>query len=157
MRKPALLLGAAAGALVITNARATVPGDQYATFGEGDIVIQDAFTNLVWERKPTSGAVTEAQAAMYCQQLTLAGYNDWRLPTYKELLTLVDEQIETDFTGLPKAYSWAAFPYPVNVNLRYWSSTPVGLSVWTVRFDTGDGEPDNPASPDYVRCVRTGP
>jgi len=69
-------------ALVAAWAHAVgAPPDQYLIFDKSDQTISDQQTKLTWERYP-SGPTT------YALHSCTGGY---RLPTYKELLTLVDE------------------------------------------------------------------
>ncbi|HOW52158.1 MAG TPA: DUF1566 domain-containing protein [bacterium] len=52
-----------------------------------DVVI-DNDTKLVWQRGH-GGQQKHASAVKYCQDLTLGGYDDWRLPSISELKTLI--------------------------------------------------------------------
>lgn len=102
-------------------------------------VVRDRITCLVWERAVDSVSYTRAQAMLYCDGLTAGGYTDWRLPTYIELLSLVD------FTRGSPAIDPVAFPAtPAQV---FWTTSD-GVSF--VR-----GEPVRPpATTNRVRCVR---
>lgn len=62
-----------------------------------DWTISDKSTGLMWEVKTDDGGPRDNDnyynwgwALAYCENLTLAGYNDWRLPNWKELLSIVD-------------------------------------------------------------------
>ncbi len=50
----------------------------------------DNNTGLVWETIPLSGKMTWEEAVEYCENLTLGGYDDWRLPTVEELFSISD-------------------------------------------------------------------
>ncbi len=65
----------------------------------GDGTITDNVTGLMWQQSPDTngdGAIkaddklTYEGALAYCQDLTLAGYDDWQLPTIKQLYSLID-------------------------------------------------------------------
>ncbi len=50
----------------------------------------DENTGLTWISIPDSGKMTWEQAVEYCENLTFAGYDDWRLPTAEELFSISD-------------------------------------------------------------------
>jgi len=45
----------------------------------------DPATGLMWTKKNNPSSVKWQKAVNHCQQLQLAGHNDWRLPTIEEL------------------------------------------------------------------------
>ncbi|MFI3169585.1 MAG: DUF1566 domain-containing protein [Faecalibacterium sp.] len=59
----------------------------------GDGTTTDNNTGLMWETVPTGGKVSWDGAVEYCESLSLAGYDDWRMPTLKELFSLSDFEI----------------------------------------------------------------
>ena len=46
---------------------------------------------LMWEDEKEIFKGTWGEAKHYCENLNLAGYNDWRLPTRLELLSITDD------------------------------------------------------------------
>jgi hypothetical protein len=57
----------------------------------GDGTVSDLNTGLMWQKTPDlENRVTFVQAAAGAQPFRLAGYTDWRLPTIKELYSLID-------------------------------------------------------------------
>lgn len=55
-----------------------------------DGTITDKATGLVWEKGDSGMGVNWPLALSYCENLTLAGRSDWRLPNVKELQSIVD-------------------------------------------------------------------
>jgi len=117
---------------------------------EGDIVT-DKVKKLMWqddiEAKTTEKKWSDAVA--YCEDLRLGGYDDWRLPTYDELLGIIDY----------KRYGPAIEKYSFNnvVSTDYWSSSEyVGdaTEAWHVNFYSGNTGCYDKSFELYVRCVR---
>ncbi|MGK5093335.1 DUF1566 domain-containing protein [Deltaproteobacteria bacterium TL4] len=122
-------------------------GFDYLTSGNS---VQNRSTGLTWQ-KVEGGSMTWESALSYCEGLTLDGLSDWRLPSVKELQSLVDysrynPSINT--TYFPKASS------------LYWSSSTEvqdTILAWSVSFF--DGQVDvyyKLHSKNSVRCVRGG-
>ncbi len=133
-----------------------VRGEQFVNsfIDNGDGTITDAASGLVWEKSAGSGAVTLAKAKAYCENLTLGGKNDWRLPTRNELQSIVD------YTRFNPAINTAYFP---DTELsEYWSSTKVPIDYegadlwWFVGLRSGDMNGFSSGDELYVRAVRAG-
>jgi len=150
------LAGLLAAALVVlvplTRGRATAPPGRYTI--NADTVL-DTETGLLWQRNipatPCAGAATctLAQALGYCEGLSLGGFSDWRLPTIKELQTLVDD----------RAYNPAidATAFPATPATNFWSSSPYASNAtdaWVVMFYGGYTSYGAVAGRNRVRCVR---
>lgn len=56
----------------------------------GDGTITDNSTGLMWMQDDNGIGVLWANALLYAENLTYAGYSDWRLPDTKELQSIVD-------------------------------------------------------------------
>jgi len=50
----------------------------------------DPSTGLMWTAKDNGSDISWSNAMKYCQNLSLAGYSDWRLPTIDELQDIYD-------------------------------------------------------------------
>lgn len=55
-----------------------------------DGTISDLATGLMWAKADSGRALNWEQSLSYCEDLVLAGHDDWRLPNVKELQSLVD-------------------------------------------------------------------
>ena len=112
-------------------------------------VVLDNKPGLMWQQTIPTSTYTWANAVSYCENLEYAGYTDWRLPTPKELLTIVDNSkynpaIDTTyFPNTPSSYFWS-------------SSTLVNdtSSAWYVYFFDGSVGYYNKTYSYNVRCVR---
>jgi hypothetical protein len=94
----------------------------------GDGTITDRATGLTWAQGDSGSGMVWGDALAYCEGLTLAGHDDWRLPNAKELQSIVDYSRSPDTTGSaaldplfdasPITDEAGAPDYPF-----YWSST----------------------------------
>lgn len=139
-------------------AMADAPPTQYDRFGREAAEITDSSTRLVWDRRRVQKEVERFAGQIYCNQTVFPGVG--RLPTVKELLTLVDEdrheEYDTAFNPPIVLTSIDALAFPnTPADRPYWTSTPAPAGrYWTVDFSTGKTEPRDPTSKLHVRCVR---
>jgi len=117
----------------------------------GDGTVMDNVTSLMWQQEADDTQRTWAEACTYCDDLSLGGFNDWRLPSKKELLSIVDcgsdnPSIDTTyFSGTNSSY--------------YWSSTTDAddtSDACFVNFSAGSVNSYLKSDSNYVRCVRGG-
>jgi hypothetical protein len=131
-------------------------GAQPSFRDNGDGTVSDLNTGLMWQKEDKQNADyntrTWQQAVNYCSALSLADHTDWRLPTVKELSTLVnfgryDPSIDTKF-------------FPDCLWNFYWSSSTLADypdDAWGVLFFDGYVDYGGKSYGSYVRCVRGGP
>jgi len=112
-----------------------------------DGIIFDTGTNLLWQQLPPSDKrFTWEKANEHCKSLTLAGYDDWRLPTKEELESLINRK-----------YCPTIDPIFECKLLYYWSSsTNVSYPYYAcvVNFHVGDVYSVHKTGAYYVRAVR---
>jgi hypothetical protein len=63
-------------------------GNQPAYVDNGDGTVTDTVTGLMWQQDPGE-KMTFDEATAGAEDFSLAGYDDWRLPTIKELYSLI--------------------------------------------------------------------
>ena len=108
-------------------------------------VVNDTKTGLMWQ----DDAVMHYDwntAITACENLTLGGYSDWRLPNIRELKSIVDKSkanpaISPNFTAI--------------ASNNYWSSTMNASNSsypWYMNFV--DGSEDNQGNKKGIGCVR---
>ena len=120
------------------------------TRDETSEVVTDLTTGLIWQ---DNGGVADSKysfdnADKYCSDLELAGFDDWRVPSVSELLTIADMSkykaaIDNTFNNIGE---WG-----------YWSSTldvASGSKAWQVFFSFGKGYLNSKSTGNYVRCVK---
>lgn len=149
-----------AAILLAIPAAADAPRDQYDRFDGDSVTIRDAFTKLEWDRRALLRNVPHGTADAGCAFLdALEGTG--RLPTIKELLTILDEEPHDEYQAgkvISKHIDADAFPDDDSpVDLPYWSSTPGAAGkVWVLSFATGRMEqlPADATTKANARCVR---
>ena len=63
--------------------------DDDAFVDNGDGTASDGATGLMWQLVPDENVMTWNDAVAHCEALTLAGHDDWRMPTLDELRSVV--------------------------------------------------------------------
>ena len=120
-------------------------------------MVGDRWTNLIWQDDYSDNSnkvkyTKWSNAIEYCENLSLGGYDDWRLPNINELLSLINY-----FKANPPIED-ATFQ-KIKSNY-YWSSTTYARDTkkaWVVSFYLGNTNRfDKLGEAKYVRCVRGG-
>jgi len=116
-----------------------------------DEVVIDQITGLIWQRRDDGTKRTWKEALDYCENLSLAGYSDWRLPEKKELQSIID------FGSFSPALDTTFFPYALLPGDCYWSATTeafLALSARKVCLGNGKLLPSVKNDYHFVRAVR---
>ena len=107
--------------------------DRYNFQDNGDGTVSDLNTGLMW-KKDESQPLNWEEAMNHCQELNLAGYNDWRLPTIRELPTILDLSFK-DGCWFHKQFFPSTQTAPLGF---YWATTTYGDTFgWGVNFQFG--------------------
>jgi cytochrome c553 len=122
----------------------------YTISKSGKVTLDDN-TRLMWERDSRKDWISAFKAVQHCEDLVLDGYDDWRLPLMKELITIADygnyrPAIDMDaFLNMPSSSSgiWA---FPVMADHKE--------HAWHVGFPDGHIMGQHIYSEKMVRCVR---
>jgi hypothetical protein len=129
---------------------ANYTGPQPAYRDNGDGTVTDLRTELVWQQADDGATRDWADAGVYCDNLSLGGETDWRLPEEAELVSIVDFGRSNP----------AIHPVFSSQSSWYWTNTeyaPNTADAWNVRFYNGSSTNYGKGGTDYVRCVRSGP
>lgn len=136
----------AAGLVVAIAGRASAPAGRYRIASGA---VYDTKTKLTWQQALSASTYVQADAASYCAALGLSGA-PWRLPTAKELITLVDVSVaypgptldSETFPGTPADYFWSSTPFEGSPG-----------NAWAVGFSYGGPDGYYVSALHYVRCV----
>jgi hypothetical protein len=118
----------------------------YIDTNKGSIV--DLEQGIMW-MKSDDGVTRSLESAMqYCENLLYSGFDDWRIPTARELFILVD------YTRACRS------PHPAfRMNSWfYWAYGEYGAvetKFFGVFFDGGGSHINDPQQKGYVRCARS--
>ncbi len=134
----------AVGFLLAANV--VIAGD-YLDNGNGTIT--DKKTNLTWQ-KGEQGIMRWEIARKFCDNMKLAGYDDWRMPSKKELISLVERNMFNPC--IDRRF------FPDTKPSDYWTTSQgtvsIGSAAWLINFGYGDSHYFNKSNEYMVRCVR---
>ena len=133
------------------------PVSRFLILGEfqGEAVL-DRETQLIWERTPSPVETRWANAELLCAMKSVGGRRGWRLPTFFELMTLVDPASHGPTTRplLP-----VGNPFTGIGERAYWSSNTQAIEptkAYTVDFIVGDLAAEQKHSAHRIWCVHAG-
>ena len=143
------------------NIKETTPASRFTVNANGTVL--DKRTGLIWKRcaegfsgtqcaTGTAAHVNWGSALTLAMNSSFAGYKDWRLPSSKELESLVEIKC-----WLP-SINLAVFPN-TEEEAWFWSSstyadTTIRASAWVVEFGSGSSLYNSDRNSDYNRAVR---
>lgn len=114
------------------------------------MTVKDEKLGLIWQddEYPSRQERDFNSAQEYCEALKFSKFDDWRVPTYEELLSIVDYD----------RYDAAIVPlFTKTFSKRYWSSSQDVSApdyAWSVDFLYGRTSTTKKSKKHYVRCVR---
>lgn len=120
----------------------------------GDDTISDLATGLMWQKNDSQRGMTWKEALVYSQNQVTGGFDDWRMPSAKELQSLVDYTISYQLTGKPASSSFFNFSQISRPDQKmdvpyYWTGTtlldgpsPGSMAVYVV-FGTAMAKPSD--------------
>ncbi|MBR6423033.1 DUF1566 domain-containing protein [bacterium] len=112
-----------------------------------EVVVKDATTGLMWQKGYATGKKTWQQALKHCEDLTYAGYSDWRLPNKNELASLLDPgkygAPYSNFPDMPSNYFWSSSTASSDIDLAWRMDVIYGYVWYSDKSNT-----------ESVRCVR---
>ena len=119
-------------------------------------IVKEEQSNLYWQDNIQAKTTIEkyAEAESYCAALTLNDIDSWRLPTYNELLTIVNyERVQPSvydtFSNTNDKEYWTQTKSAANASLYRWT---IHFKRGVVHFATG-AYPSTFSTTHNVRCV----
>jgi hypothetical protein len=112
-------------------------------------IVLDNITNLMWQDDTDSIKIKESfiNAKQYCDDLNLANFENWRLPTFMELMSIIDRGENNP--ALNSIFKNSTFN-------KYWSNTfyknDTNLA-WVISFDYGKNSFQDINENYNIRCV----
>ena len=140
-------------------------------------MVKDNVTGLIWENKTDDGTIHDKDNTYTWYNPTdpnpgtqgdgtdtkdfldamnsanFGGYSDWRLPTIKELMSIVNHGIPSPGSTIDTEY------FPNTVSSYYWASSTYAYNTnyaWGVYFNYGHNYYNYKLNSYYVRAVRGG-
>ena len=115
--------------------------------------VLDTTHNLMWQDHPhnTKYTFTHPKAIEYCQNLTLGGFSNWRLPTVEEYKYIIDTTRKDEVLINKK------FRYIIKDD--YWTDDRTwyrnfGKYAYYIMIKSGHAYYQNRTYNKYVRCIR---
>lgn len=113
------------------------------------VAVIDHAAGLMWAVESIKG-ISQVTCARYCHEMTLLGYDDWRLPSRSELAALVEDSRHEPaidpslFPGVLPRWHWTSTP-------TFWAIS----SAWGVDFYDGSVDGFLRAATGYALPVRS--
>jgi hypothetical protein len=131
------------------NSTAGLPHPQSFDTSRDEVAV-DLVTGLMWQRQLVDNPSSFAGAKAACDALVLGGYDDWRLPSRIELVSILD------LARIQPAIDPIVFPSTPND--WFWTSSPAAADAdkaWYVYFYFGYPNTELASNAFSWRCVRT--
>ena len=112
-------------------------------------IVIDKQNKLMWQdnSEVTEYLETAITAKVYCENIVLNGYIDWRVPSINEMINIIDVN---EKNAIHKKFK---FVKP-NIYSTYSTFEDDMDLLWAVDFKTGIITTDEKTDENYIRCVR---
>jgi len=123
----------------------------FASLSFASDVFLDSKTGLMWQDNSAARDVQKDWdgAMLYCKQLQLDEYDDWRLPSVKELIQILS--LKPRDGGMKKGFNY------LGASGYYWSSSVDDANeefAWMMNFKRGYEYINYKTYKRHIRCVR---
>ena len=127
------------------------PSQRFVAVFDG-AAVKDVQTGFTWEQSPDLFYGVWTDAIAHCREKQLAGLAEWRLPSIKELSSLIDSSQKDP--ALPSGHPFGNIKSSI-----YWSSTPSEtdeMVAWHVSFFSGEVVTDQKSQTRRAWCMLGG-
>lgn len=133
--------------LCVSGPELPIPASSDFETSSDGLTVTDKLTGLMWQKEYLEEEKIWKDALKYCEDLTYAGYDDWRLPNKNELASLLDPGKSaapySNFPGMPGSWFRSSSTYAYTT-----------LNTWNVNFGSGNVNYEGNKTNFYIRCVR---
>jgi len=126
----------------------------YADFIRDDNleIVIDTSRNIMWQDINITEKKIWKNANLHCETLVFATFDDWRLPFYKELQSIVD--INRYYPAIYDEFHYTNME--TNYSYNTLNTSGVGKQLaFTVEFTDGASYTTSKFLPNFYRCMRT--
>lgn len=141
-----------------------ISGSSMSYTDNGNGTITDDVTGLMWQQDPSASTYTWEEAVDYCNALKLGGYDDWRMPSAKELFSLSDfnegwPYLNTEYFylasgNITKDEQYWTMNYYVGITVEGGNDAAFGVNFVTGHIKAYPADATGPIGGKYVRAVR---
>jgi len=135
---------------IVLSTLLLIATQSFAQSKSASSVVTDKKNMIYWQDDASSKATSEDwdDAILYCKKLEIDGKRDWRLPTFDELLSIVDYSrvnpaIDPIFEEVAEGTYWTATNF-----------STTDARAWTIHFSTGMTYYSYKTTNHAVRCVK---
>ena len=101
--------------------------------------VTDNLTGLTWQKIPKPDTISWESALVYAENLSFAGFSDWRLPNIKELQSINDEKLVNPsvstvfFSTIGVKKYWSSTSLPNQTAKAWYLSTQFGVTTYDLK------------------------
>ncbi len=100
-----------------------------------DGTVTDTKTNLMWAKYDNQGDIDWHDAKAYCEHIILSKYEDWRMPTIRELETLYDPSAKGYKTVCG---NWVKVDPAIQLSCGWvWARDAMAITAYAYNFSRG--------------------
>ena len=115
---------------------AKIPTSSVRYYDNKNGTITDQATGLMWQQATASGTFTWQEALAYAENLIIAGYDDWRLPNIKELVSITSNKTSPTI-DMDVFHDTRLADYWSSTTRESFDNAEGSFPAWYIEFDSG--------------------